>query len=77
MIIHTECVRDLDKLNLLTHGYGGLFLGSSQILTTAQQLPQKILLTSKVTKNKHLALLVSIFENSVCSLSIVKTLADF
>ena len=36
LIYHTECVRDLDKLNLVKFGYGGLGLGSSQFLLLPQ-----------------------------------------
>ena len=35
-----ECVRDLDKLNLVELGYDGSFLGSCQFLLLPQ-LPQK------------------------------------
>ena len=40
---------DLDKLNLVTFGYGGLVLGSCQFLLLPQ-LPQKMILNSKVVK---------------------------
>ena len=46
----TECFRDLDKLNSVKFGYGGLDLGSSQYLLLSQ-LPQKMILPSKVVKS--------------------------
>ena len=47
---HTECVMDLDKLNLVYLGYGGSVLGLSQFLILPQ-LPQKMTLTIKVVKS--------------------------
>ena len=45
--VSTECVTDLDKLDLVKFDYGGLVLGSSQFSLLAQ-LSQKIMLDSKV-----------------------------
>ena len=43
----TECVMDLEKLNLVKLGYGGLGLGSSQFLLLPQ-MPQKMMLASNL-----------------------------
>ena len=56
-----ECVTDLDKLNLLKLGYGGLVLGLRQFLRLPQLAP-KTLLASKGLEDNHLALLVSIHD---------------
>ena len=45
----TECVKDLDKLNLFKFAYGGLVLNSSQF-SLLPQLLQKTIAASKVVK---------------------------
>ena len=45
-----ECVRNLDKVNLVKLGYGGLGLGSSQFFLMLK-LPQKIAFLSKLVKS--------------------------
>ena len=44
-------VTELDKFNLVKIGYGGLVLGISQFMILPQ-LPQKMMLTTKVTQKK-------------------------
>ena len=56
-----QCVTDLDKLNLVKLGYGGLILGWRQFLLLLQ-LPQKMRLTSKVTKNT-----LALIHDTLCS----------
>ena len=46
----TECVRELDKLNLVKLGYGGSLLGLSQFLLLSQ-VAQKMTLALKVVKS--------------------------
>ena len=59
---------DLDKLNLIKLGYSCLVLGSSQFLIMPQ-LPQKMMLATKVvkinSKNNHLASLSKSVTHSV------------
>ena len=45
-----ESVRDLDKLNFVKLGFGGMVLGSSQFLLLPQ-LPQLMMLDSKVVES--------------------------
>ena len=46
----TVCITDLNKLNLVKFAYGGLVSGSSKFLPLPQ-LPQKMMIASKVVKN--------------------------
>ena len=45
-LLHTKCIRDLDKLNLVKLGYGGLDLGSIQF----SLLPPLLMLSVPPTK---------------------------
>ena len=60
---YTKCVTDLDELNLVKFGYGGLVLGTIQF-SQLPQLPQKwcsIQKWSKVTRKKS-----SCFVDQIC-----------
>ena len=56
---YTECVRDLDKLNLITLGCGDLVLGSSYFLQLPRLASKKMMLASQVAK-RDLKIIISL-----------------